>query len=99
MNKRIPVYLFRDRHFSPRGDTVVSVASRDVVVAVFGSGGVMNGDGISKVFGGSCAFRNEIPALSSSAFGGSATRNGSAMRFAKLGCYWKSCMSVLRQGW
>jgi hypothetical protein len=59
MNERILVYLFRDGHFAPRGDTVVSVAARDAVVAVHGGGGVMDGDGLSKAFGGSCAFRND----------------------------------------
>ncbi len=41
----------------------------------------MNGDGISKVFGGSCAFRTDD--------------TGALF----IGCYWKSCVSVLRQGW
>jgi hypothetical protein len=55
----IPVYVFRDRSFAPQGDTVVSVAPRDAVVSVYGGGGVMDGDGLCQVFGGSCAFRNE----------------------------------------
>ncbi len=45
--------------FAPRGDTVVSVAQRDAVVAVYCGGGVLEGDGLNKAFGGSCAFRND----------------------------------------
>ncbi len=33
------VYVFRDAHFAPAGDTVVAAASRDAVIRAFGGGG------------------------------------------------------------
>jgi hypothetical protein len=58
MTERVVVYVFRDRHFAPAGDTIVSAASRDVVVSVFGGGGLKGEAGLSAAFGGSAVFRD-----------------------------------------
>src|SRR3954451_9382764 len=52
------VYLFRG-HFSPRGDTVVCAAPLEMVVSVYGGGGINGDGGLSAVFEGSAFFRNE----------------------------------------
>ncbi len=57
MSGRILAYLFRHGHFAPDGNTVVSVAARDVVVSIYGGGGTMDGDGLDQTFGGYCVFR------------------------------------------
>jgi len=54
-----PVYLFRSADFAPSGDTVVSVAPQDIVVAVYGGGGVFGVGGLSSSFGGAAVFRND----------------------------------------
>ncbi len=54
MTSRVPVYVFRDLHFSPAGDTVVTAAPLKAVVAVYGGGGVHKTAGLSAAFGG-CA--------------------------------------------
>lgn len=53
------IYTFRDSHFSPAGDTVVSVAPRDVVVAIFGGGGVWDNGGLVVEFKGAVVFRDD----------------------------------------
>ena len=57
--KSAAVYVFRDQSFSRGGDTIVCAAPRDVVVSVFGSGGLFDTDGLSTAFGGSAVFRDE----------------------------------------
>jgi hypothetical protein len=54
-----PVYLFRSTGFAPSGDTVVSVAPLDTVVAVYGTGGVVGEGGLSSSFGGAAVFKND----------------------------------------
>lgn len=55
-----PVYLFRSAGFAPSGDTVVSVAPVDCVVAVYGNGGVVGEGGLSSAFGGAAVFKNDV---------------------------------------
>ena len=55
-----PVYLFRYAGFAPSGDTVVSVAPLDCVVAFYGSGGVVGEGGLSSAFGGHVVFKNDL---------------------------------------
>jgi hypothetical protein len=59
VNDRVTVYNFRSRSFARGGEAIVAVAPRDAVVHVFGGGGVMDADGLNRVFGGSCVFRDE----------------------------------------
>jgi hypothetical protein len=54
-----PVYLFRDGHFAPAGDTVVSAAPLELVVAVYGDGGLVGEAGLAAAFGGCTYFRND----------------------------------------
>jgi len=53
------IYHFRDRHFSPAGDTVVSAAPLTVVVNVYGGGGLKGEGALVEAFGGSAIFRND----------------------------------------
>ena len=55
-----PVYLFRSLGFAPSGDTVVSVAPLDNVVAVYGGRGLVGEGGLSSVFGGAAVFKNDV---------------------------------------
>src|SRR5262245_2077594 len=59
MHQALTVYVFRDRHFSPAGDTVVCAAPLDLVVSVYGGGGVLESGGLSAAFGGAAFFRND----------------------------------------
>ncbi|WLS04913.1 hypothetical protein [Shinella oryzae] len=59
MTSPCPVYLFRSAGFAPSGDTVVSVAPLDCVVAVYGNGGVIGEGGLSSAFGGAAVFKND----------------------------------------
>jgi hypothetical protein len=63
MTERAKVYIFRDGHFAPAGDTIVCAASRDVVVSVFGGGGLKGEAGLATAFGGSAVFRDEDTGL------------------------------------
>ncbi|WP_370677156.1 hypothetical protein [Pleomorphomonas sp. PLEO] len=54
-----PVYLFRSPAFAPSGDTVVSLAPLDRVVAVYGGGGIWGEGGLSSAFGGVAVFKND----------------------------------------
>jgi len=56
----IPVYLFRQSDFAPSGDTVVSVAPLQSVVAVYGAGGVVGEGGLASAIGGAVVFRNDV---------------------------------------
>jgi len=55
-----PVYLFSSSGFAASGDTVVSVAPLDRVVAVYGDGGVVGEGGLSSSFGGAAVFKNDV---------------------------------------
>ncbi len=59
MTSPCPVYLFRSAGFAPSGNTVVSVAPLDCVVAVYGNGGVIGEGGLSSTFGGAAVFKND----------------------------------------
>jgi hypothetical protein len=56
----IPVSLFRQSGFAPSGDTVVSVAPLETVVAVYGAGGVVGEGGLAPAFGGAVVVRNDV---------------------------------------
>jgi len=63
VNKRFPVYVFRDTRF--RGDnTVVSAAPQELVVSVYGDGGLVGEGNLAAVFGGCAYFRNDETGLS-----------------------------------
>ena len=53
------VYVFRDGRFSAGGGSVVSAARPDIVVAVYGGGGLKGEAGLEAVFGGAAYFRND----------------------------------------
>jgi hypothetical protein len=59
MDRQSSVYLFRDRHFAPACDTVVSAAPLTVVVNVYGGGGLKGEGALTEAFGGSAIFRND----------------------------------------
>ena len=59
MTSPCPVHLFRSPAFAPSGDTVVSIAPLDRVIAVYGGGGVWGEGGLSSVFGGAVVFKND----------------------------------------
>ena len=59
MNPRPSIYVFRDPHFAPAGDTIVSAAPLDLVVSVYGGGGLIGESGLSTAFGGAALFRND----------------------------------------
>jgi hypothetical protein len=48
---RFPLYIFRDRHFAPAGDTIVYAASAELVISAFGGGGSKGEDSLSAAFG------------------------------------------------
>lgn len=56
--KRVPVYRFRDAHFSAAQDTAACAAPQEVVVRVFGGGGLYDTDGLSAAFGGAAVYRD-----------------------------------------
>ena len=53
------VYVFRDRHFAPAGDAIVSAAPLSLVVAVYGGGGLKGESGLLAAFGGAVTFRDD----------------------------------------
>ncbi|MGO9755414.1 MAG: hypothetical protein ACLPNY_02235 [Roseiarcus sp.] len=63
MSDRVASYVFRDKHFTLAGNTVVSAAPRDLVVSIFGGGGLKGEGGLSAVFGGAVVFRDEDTGL------------------------------------
>jgi hypothetical protein len=58
----VKVYVFRDPHFAPAGDTVIAAAPLDSVVRAFGGGGIKNTDGLHAVFGGAIVFQEHAGA-------------------------------------
>jgi hypothetical protein len=59
MSQRFPVFVFRAGHFARNGDSVVSAAPLDLVVSVFGGGGLKGEAGLKAVFRGVAFFRND----------------------------------------
>jgi hypothetical protein len=59
MSQRFPVHIFRDGNFARGGDTVVTLAPVDLVVSVFGGGGLKGEGGLEDAFGGAVYFRND----------------------------------------
>ena len=59
MRDHSQVYVFRERRFAPAGDTVVCAAPLDLVVSVYGGGGLKGEGGLAAAFGGAAFFRNE----------------------------------------
>lgn len=53
------VYVFRHANFSPTADTAVCAAPLDLVVSVYGGGGIHDSEGLSAAFGGAALFRDE----------------------------------------
>jgi hypothetical protein len=56
---RVTIYVFRDPHFAPAGDTFVSAAPLEAVVRVYGGGGIKDTGGLSAAFGGAAVFRDD----------------------------------------
>jgi len=54
----LPVYVFRTKDIA-KNETVATAAPLDVVVSVFGGGGLKGAAGLEAVFGGSVYFQNE----------------------------------------
>ena len=57
MSDEIPIYLFRGSLRS--GNTVASAAPLEVVVSVYGGGGLFGEGGVKSAFGGAAFFRNK----------------------------------------
>ena len=55
MNDEVTGYVFRDHCFARNGNTVVIAVSLEVVMSVYGSGGLFGEGGVATAFGG-CAF-------------------------------------------
>jgi hypothetical protein len=55
MTEPVHVFVFKDKRFA-RSETVVSVAPLDIVVCVYGGGGLKGAAGIEATFGGSAYF-------------------------------------------
>ncbi|MGD9478274.1 hypothetical protein V8U06_12010 [Shinella sp. G-2] len=72
------IHLFRSAGFAPSGDTMVSIAPVERVVAVYGGGGAFDADGLRAAFGGAAVFRHEgTGALFAGVWG---TRNAARFR-------------------
>ncbi len=59
MSEPIPVYVFRGLSGLASDPTIVSVAPLDLVLSVFGGGGLRGEGGLSDAFGGTAFFRND----------------------------------------
>lgn len=59
MTYRVPIYVFRDPHFAPAANTVVSAAPLEAIVRVYGGGGFNETNGLSVAFGGAAVFRDD----------------------------------------
>lgn len=59
MHPTSTVYVFRDAHLAPAGDTVAAAAALDFVVSIYGGGGLKGEEGLSTAFGGAAYFRND----------------------------------------
>jgi hypothetical protein len=62
VNKPVQVYVFRDSRFRG-GNTVVSAAPHELVVSVYGGGGLVGEGNLAVAFGGCAYFRNEETGL------------------------------------
>ena len=72
------IHVFRSAGFAPSGNTVVSIAPVEKVVAVYGGGGAFEADGLRAAFGGAAVFRHEgTGALLTGVWG---TRNAARFR-------------------
>lgn len=59
MAQRSSVYVFRSAGFAPAADTLVSVAPFDLVVSVYGGGGLKGEGALADAFNGVAFFRND----------------------------------------
>jgi hypothetical protein len=59
MHDQSSVYVFRHPAFASAGDTVVCAAPLDLVVSVYGGGGIKGEGGLVAAFGGAAFFRDE----------------------------------------
>jgi hypothetical protein len=73
-----PVYVFREPRFAPAGDTVVCAAPLDLVVSVYGGGGLKGEGGLSAAFGGAISSTMRRRALPISESGAHETPRASA---------------------
>jgi hypothetical protein len=78
MVQRSSVYVFRSAGFAPAANTVMSVASLDLVVSVYGGGGLKGEAGLFEAFGRAAFLRNDETAESYLGVWG--TRNASRFR-------------------
>lgn len=59
MSDRLRVYVFRSRDFVRASETVVSAAALDLVVSVYGGGGLKGEGGLADAFGGAAVFKDD----------------------------------------
>jgi hypothetical protein len=92
VNERFPVYVYRDAHFAAAGDTVVTAAPLDLVVSVYGGGGIRGEAGLTAAFNGSILFKNDDTgqyylgiwgARSASRFRGALRRSGAELEIRR----------------
>lgn len=77
MTQSIPIYVFRSVQFA-KSETTVTAAPIELVVSVFGGGGLKGEQGLEASFGGSAYYRNEATDEAFLAVWG--TRNGARFR-------------------
>jgi hypothetical protein len=77
VSQSTPIYVFRSLHFA-KSETTVTAAPIELVVSVFGGGGLKGEQGLETSFGGSAYYRNEATDEAFLAVWG--TRNGSRFR-------------------
>jgi hypothetical protein len=59
MTASYPMYVYRDPHFAPAGDTVISVAPIELVNLVYGVGEGSRQAALMAAFGGAAVFKDE----------------------------------------
>lgn len=59
MVQRSSAFVFRNAGFAPAADTIVSAAPLDLVVMVYGGGGLKGEGSLAEAFGGAAFFRND----------------------------------------
>ena len=77
MSQSIPIYVFRSLRFA-KSETTVTAAPIELVVSVFGGGGLKGERGLEAAFGGSAYYRSEATNEAFLAVWG--IRNGSLFR-------------------
>lgn len=77
MSRSIPIYVFRSAKFA-KSETTVTAAPIDLVVSVFGGGGLKGEQGLEACLGGSVYYLDEATGEAFLAVWG--TRNGARFR-------------------